>query len=143
MGQPARLLPAILAVALTGCATVGRGIPGPDVLVTLRQTGGFAGVDKRLTVTTHGDVRLVQARPRRLEAGGKLSTQELAALRRRLVAADFPGLPRQSVDERVIDGREFTLTYQGRTVTAGDGAIPHNLAPVIDQLTDVLARLGG
>jgi hypothetical protein len=104
------LIPVILAVALTGCRAAARGIPGPDVLVTFRQTGGIAGVDKRLTVTTHGDVRLVQARPRRREVGGKLSTEELAALRRRLVAADFRGLPRRSVNQQFRDGFEYTLS---------------------------------
>jgi hypothetical protein len=144
MSQRSRLLiPVILAVALTGCRAMGRGIPGPDVLVTFRQTGGIAGLDKRLTVTTHGDVRLLQARPRRPEVGGKLSTEELAALRRRLVAADFGGLPRRSVNQQVRDGFEYTLSYEGKTITVGDGAVPPNLTPVLDQLTDVLTRLGG
>jgi hypothetical protein len=150
MWQPSRPLAlAVLTVALTGCGLGRPGGPGPrsgrDVLVTFWQTGGIAGVDKRLTVTGQGDARLEQVRPRRLEADGRLGAEELAALRRRLAAADFPNLPRRSINQQVRDGFQYTLSYQGRTVTAGDGAVPGDLAPVIDQLTDLsdlLARHG-
>ena len=142
-GLTGLLVPAVLAVVCAGCGSAGGDSPGSGVLVTFRQTGGLAGVDRRLTITMQGDVRLDQVRPRRMERTGTLGAEQLAPLRSRLVAADVPHLPRRSVNEQMRDGFEYVLTYEGRTVTAGDGAIPAGLAPVINQLTEMLARLGG
>jgi hypothetical protein len=142
-GLTVLLIPAVLAVVCAGCSSASGDGPGGGVLVTFRQTGGFAGVDRRLTVTMQGDARLDQVRPRRMERTGRLGAEELAALQHRLVAADVPHLPRRNVNEQMRDGFEYVLTYEGRTVIAGDGAIPAGLAPVIDRLTEMLARLGG
>ena len=127
----------LLAAGLCGCAGAGGAPPG--TLVTFRVTGGLAGVDDRLTVTERGEVRVARARPPR-ERGGRLHDQELATLRGRLEAAGLRGLPRRGVDGLVRDGFEYTVSYEGAMVSAADGAIPPGLAPVIQQLSEILRR---
>ena len=112
MGRSRALGPLILAsLALAAPAAA-------QPLVTLRQTGGFAGVDETLVVkqsraasfTERGRTdrfKVPKKRMRRLRAG----LDDWAALR-----SAYPA------DRPVADGFQYAVTHAGHTVRTEDGA---------------------
>jgi len=89
------------------------------VLVSYQQTGGFAAVERGLTVRRSGavvsDGLAVKVK--------SLSPLRLRALRSALTAAAFPSLQdRYESDEPIADGFVYRIGYAGRTVQIEQGA---------------------
>jgi hypothetical protein len=109
-------------------------------LVGFQVSGGFAGVDDRLTIDKNGVATLTHR-------GGKvgsanLSEPELNQLKRALANAEFQALKPKYFSPNAYDSFEYTLTYSCRVVTADEGSIPRQLGPVIDQLRALATRVG-
>ncbi|AXE22966.1 hypothetical protein C0216_05410 [Streptomyces globosus] len=108
--------------------------PTAERLVTVTRSGGYAGKTTSLLVKGDGSwARLDgEARP---AGSGRLSPEDLAELRAALAAADFPRLPRVSMDGgTVFDGFTYVFVHAGREVATADGSIPAGLRPVLDAL---------
>jgi hypothetical protein len=108
-----------------------------DTLVSFTRTGGLAGNNDKLLVRPDGSYTITT---RQGSKDGKLTADELAALKAALVSVDFNKMPTDSGDGGVADGYTYTVTYNGRQVTAKDGAIPPALQPVISALGAFLSK---
>ncbi|WP_432988031.1 hypothetical protein [Dactylosporangium sp. CA-233914] len=108
-----------------------------DALVTFNRTGGLAGNNDTLTVKPDGSYTIQTRQGTRT---GKLTDEELAALKDALSSADFNKLPTVNDNGAVADAYTYTLTYAGKQITAKDGAIPPALAPVISALGAFLSK---
>lgn len=114
--------------------------PRSRLLVSYQRTGGFIGVDDRLSVARDG-------RAIRSERGGSpqefdLSPAELSELKAALEAANFPSLkPVYKPPFPISDGFVFTVTYNGKTVVVYEGAIvPAGLQQVIARLSQIFGN---
>ncbi|WP_433498412.1 hypothetical protein ACQP1K_26570 [Sphaerimonospora sp. CA-214678] len=103
------------------------------VLVRLRETGGFAGLDDRVTVYTNGCARF--------------SRRQTPAVKRCLTRGEMRelrgGLKRLRVgcSEKQPQGADFikyTLTYRGHS--AGRYTLPRTWGPVVRQLEKILQK---
>ncbi|MGH2942806.1 MAG: DUF6174 domain-containing protein [Solirubrobacteraceae bacterium] len=108
-------------------------------LVDYRRSGGFIGVDDRLSVAHNGLAT-------RTERGGapeefQLSPADLGALKDVLEAADFPSLkPVYKPPFPLSDGFVYTVTYRAKTVVVFEGAaIPAPLDAAIAALGQLFA----
>ena len=120
------------AVLLAGCAA-----QAPDVLASYSRVGGFANLDDSLTV--HRDGRVVVTR-RNGQCEFVLDRSELKRLEETLDAADLAGLDSQYLpDAAGADLMEYAVTYNGRTVSAADTAVPDQLWPVLELLNQMIA----
>lgn len=111
--------------------------PRPSLLVSYHRTGGFIGVDDRLSITSDGHV----TRTDRTGAVAEfdLSPAALSKLQDALEAADFPSLAEVYKPPFVVsDGFDFTITSHGRTVVVfAEADIPPALGAVIDRLSQI------
>ncbi|MEU8340731.1 hypothetical protein SAMN05443665_1007115 [Actinomadura meyerae] len=101
---------------------------GPDVLVTYQRTGGFAGIQEKVTVNNSGTA-LVNGRNLALDDG------EMSGLRdalRRIVTTDSSAAGCQ-----VADHFTYTLTYKGHRATRC--WLPSDWREAVERL-DALAR---
>ena len=108
--------------------------PSP-VLVSFRQTGGFVGIERSVTVRRSGAVVADNVRV------SPLSRARLTALRDALAAARWRTLKsRYAPEVHVADGFLYEITYAGRTIRIDQGAtVPPRLArPFV-----LLQRLAG
>jgi len=116
---------------------------GSDILVEYRRTGGIAGFDDYLIVRRNGEATLEKK-------GGvreiiTLDENMISRLQQAVNKAEFFDLDSQYRPARVIpDAFQYRITYQddGRrhTVETTDGAIPEQLAPVLDELNRIIAN---
>jgi len=112
--------------------------PRSRLIVAYQRTGGFIGVDDRLSVARNG-------RAIRTERGGApeefdVSPADLSELQDVLEAADFPSLkPVYKPPFPISDGFVFTITYRSKTVVAFEGAVPAALEPPIAVLSRLFA----
>ena len=100
--------------------------------VTVRRTGGIAGVDDRAVVTATGDVTLSTRKGR---AGScRLSATDLEEL------ADLAGRTRPgrtpAVDDDISDAFHYEIQSRGGTTSFGTGDNPR-------VVTDLIAAVGG
>jgi len=102
------------------------------VLVSLHQSGGFAGIDRSLVVERSGAV-VSTGLP---HAPSRLSPRTLTTLRDALVAARFATLARvYEPTVPIADGFTYRIAYAGRTVRIEQGAqLPTRLRRVFDLL---------
>ena len=112
-------------------------VTNSDTLITFNRTGGLAGNDDTLTVRPDGSYTIQTKQGSR---SGKLSADELAALKSALASTDFNKLPTQNDNGGVADGYTYKITYAGKQITAKDGAIPPALQPVISALGAFLSK---
>jgi hypothetical protein len=104
------------AVAAQGGAAAAR--PSP-VLVTYEQTGGFASIERGLTVRQSGAV-VSDGLPLKVK---HLTPARLRTLRTALADAHFATLhSHYASDEPIADGFVYRITYAGRTVSIDQGA---------------------
>lgn len=108
------------------------GLSGP---LTYSRGGGIAGRMDRLVVRPDGTARITTRR------GGErtieLTPRRLADLERDLRDADFGDAPTESQsDPPIPDTFGHRVVYEGRTVSADDGAMPKRLG-------DLMYGLGG
>jgi hypothetical protein len=111
--------------------------PRPSLLVSYHRTGGFIGVDDRLSITSDGHVTRTDRTGATAEFD--LSPAALSELQDALEAADFPSLKKVYKPPFVVsDGFDFTITSHGRTVVVfAEADIPPALAAVIDRLSQI------
>ncbi|GAA2396329.1 hypothetical protein GCM10010170_112020 [Dactylosporangium salmoneum] len=108
-----------------------------DTLVAFTRTGGLAGANDKLTVRPDGSYTI---QTKSGSKDGKLSGDELAALKAALLSTDFNKMPTVNDNGSVADGYTYTITYAGKQITAKDGAIPPALQPVISALGGFLSK---
>ncbi|MFH9737241.1 hypothetical protein ACH4MA_06060 [Streptomyces roseolus] len=104
------------------------------VLVEVAVSGGFAGVDNRLTVREDGSwtLRSRNKEPRT----GRMDAEGLAALRAALEDPAYARVPERPSGRPVADGFQYAVTHHDRTVVAGDGERPAALQRVFDALPE-------
>jgi hypothetical protein len=114
--------------------------PRPSLLVSYHRTGGFIGVDDRLSITSGGHVTRTDRTGATVEFD--LSPAALSELQGLLAAADFPSLAKvYKPPFTVSDGFDFTITSQGRTVMVfAEATIPPALDAVIHRLTEIFGE---
>jgi hypothetical protein len=102
--------------------------PPSAVLVSFQQTGGFAAIERGLTVRRSGDV-VSDGLPVKVK---QLSPTRLRTLRAALTASGFASLrDRYESDEPIADGFVYRLGYRGNMVEIEQGAtLPLRLARV-------------
>ncbi|GAA0727634.1 hypothetical protein [Dactylosporangium roseum] len=112
-------------------------VPAGDVLVTFTRQGGIAGVNDRLVVRGDGGYSLQTRGGTRT---GKLTAEQLTALKAALAAVDINKVPSVNDGGTVADGFTYRIIYNGREVVAEDGAIPPALQPVFGALSAIVSK---
>src|SRR4051794_40851598 len=109
--------------------------PSP-VLVTFEQTGGFAAIERGLTVRRSGAV-VSDGLPLKAR---QLSTARMARLRMLLGDAHFATLERRyEADEPIADGFVYRISYGGRSVQIDEDAkLPARLAGLFALLRSLM-----
>jgi hypothetical protein len=103
------------AAAVVGCARDTSAAATPvGTLVTMDVSGGYAGVDRGVTVAQDGSCTVRERNETR--AADRLGRDELARLRGLLEDADLATQPSRSIDPHLRDGFRYRLRYRGRTV---------------------------
>jgi hypothetical protein len=112
----------------------------PSLLVSYHRTGGFIGVDDRLSITTDGHVTRTDRTGATVEYD--LPPAALSELQALVQAADFPSLAKVYKPPFIVsDGFDFTLTSQGRTVKVfAEANIPPALGALIDRLSQIFGN---
>jgi len=108
-----------------------------DTLVMFTRTGGLAGNNDSLTVKPDGSYTIQTKQGTKT---GKLTDEELGALKTALATTDFDKMPTVNDNGAVADAYTYTITYGGKQITAKDGSIPPALAPVISALGGFLSK---
>jgi hypothetical protein len=111
--------------------------PRPSLLVSYHRTGGFIGVDDRLSIASDG--RVTRTDRNGMPEEFDLSPTALSELQDALEGANFPSL--KSVYKppfTLSDGFVYTVTYQSKTVVVYEEAIiPAALQQVIARLSQI------
>jgi hypothetical protein len=111
---------ALLSVLLLATAASADAM-SPSALVSFRQTGGFAGLDRGLVVARSGDVTSDGLPLKKAH----LTRLELAKLKLALTNARFAGLAKTYESEQPIaDGFIYRIAYAGHVVAIEEGAKP-------------------
>ncbi|MFJ3975557.1 hypothetical protein [Streptomyces sp. NPDC090021] len=110
-------------------------VPAPgETLVRVTRSGGFAGETHTLVVKGDGSWSRLDAKAKG-EGTGKLSEQELTALRTALREADFPAQPRIATGgPKIYDGFFYAFVHGGYEVAGGQGALSPELVRVVAAL---------
>ena len=126
------MLAALFALAVV--APQAASAPSP-VLVSFRQTGGFVGVERSVTVRRSGAVTAKNVHV------STLSHARFTALRDALEAARWKTLKSSYAPEvHVADGFLYAITYGGRTIRIDQGA---TLPPRLARPFVLLQRIAG
>ena len=135
----------ILIAAAAGCTetlpAVTNSSEAPTILIDYHRTGGIAGFDDRLVIFGNGEA-VVQTRSR--SSSFTVNSSELAALSSLFDKASFAGLDKKYTAQ--FSGNDYftyVITYQGKSVTMQDTAIPSNLGPIIAELNRIIAENAG
>jgi hypothetical protein len=111
---------------------------GDGVLVELATSGGIDGRGMgNLVVSTSGEVQHT-GRDGQV-AQDTLDPGELDALTDLLASTDFAGLPEEP-EAICADGILYTVLYQQQTGEADSCTVPDGLAPLLDNLRDLISR---
>lgn len=110
-------------------------VPAPgETLVRVTRSGGFAGETHTVIVKGDGSWSRLDAKAEP-EGTGKLSEQELAALRTALREADFARQPRIATGgPKIYDGFFYAFVHGGYEVAGEQGSLPPALVKVADAL---------
>ncbi|MFB7169885.1 hypothetical protein ACFCYM_03495 [Streptomyces sp. NPDC056254] len=124
-----------------GTGTGASPVPAPgETLVRVTRSGGFAGETHALVVKGDGSWSRLDGKARP-EGTGKLSEQELAALRTALREADFARLPKVATGgPKIYDGFFYTFTHGGYEVAGEQGSLPPALERVARALPPFTER---
>jgi hypothetical protein len=111
-----------------------------SLLVSYERTGGFIGVDDRLSITSDGHVTRTDRFGDTSEFD--LSPGDLSELKNLLEAADFPSLAGVYKPKFVVsDGFDFTIRSHDKTVVVfAEATIPPALAAVINRLSQIFGN---
>ena len=136
------VLVAVAALAVLAAASLAPAGPAPaKTLVRYEKSGGFAGIQVRLSVSAAGSASVTRGRlgdDRRY----KLTSTQLRGLRRALRDARFSTLrARYAPKVQIADGFTRSVRYAGRRVTVQDGAKPPaRLRELLDRLEKLTSR---
>ena len=131
----------IAAVMISGCLgsrtpPVSRS-PVPSVLVDFYRTGGIAGLQDRLVIFDNG-VAIVSGRTGNHEI--ELNQTDIDRIILLFDQGRFLTLQGNYTGRHgSADLVRYTLSYQNKTVSAEDTAIPASIQPVIDELNRIIA----
>src|SRR3954452_21677943 len=118
----------LTAFVVLACAVPSATATPSSVLVTFEQTGGFAGIERGMSVTRSGKV-VSDGLP---VTTSHLTSARLALLKQRLADAHWATLrTTYEPDAPISDGFVYKLTYAGRTIRIEQGAtsLPLRLTP--------------
>jgi hypothetical protein len=123
---------AVVASASSTCAATS------PALVTFEQTGGFAGIERGMSVRRSGAV-VSDGLPVTVS---RLSPARLGTFRQRLVDARWATLETTyEADSPISDGYVFKITYAGRTIRVEEGST--SLPPRLARVYAMLERIAG
>lgn len=128
--------PAAPGAPATTTAPTSGGAAAATILVDYRKSGGFAGLEEHLVVTSDGHATV--------EGKGPTRTKQLdpATMRELTAALEQAGLdrlqPRYDPPVKGNDLFEYAITYRGRTVTVSDTEIPPRLRPLLTELNRIM-----
>jgi hypothetical protein len=128
-------LAAIAFSVITGCATVNSQAPA---LVEYERSGGIAGRQDRLVVHVDGSARRYRrGAPTTFTVSGDTLTQ----LRQLLQGIRFDTLRAEYLPPRPgADLFEYVVVYAKRSIRTMDTAVPPELQPLIQLLSDLVNR---
>jgi len=130
-----RTLGATALVVLVATVSSSAAASPSSPLVRFEQTGGFAGIERGMTVQPSGRV-VSDGLPITVS---RLSPARLDLLRERLADARW-GTLRARYDSSISDAYVYRITYAGRTIRIEEGAtLPLRLA----RLDAMLERIAG
>lgn len=143
-GDPAKQPAASGNVTPRAPSTTGSASPGPSehqaakVMIAYSRSGGFAGMQDQVTIDESGTVSI---RRRDQMRESPLDPEKFRAIKAAFEAAGFSKLE-ESYTARGADLFTYVITYQDRTVTAMDSAVPPSLEPLIGLLNEIIATSG-
>jgi heat shock protein HslJ len=118
-----------------------KGAPDPDekpVLVEFTRTGGFAGFNDALTIYQDGSAVVTR---KEFTREITLTADELVTIRQLLQDASFGSLlPDYPPAAPGADYFTYTVTYEGKTVTAQDTGVPESLQALITELGTLVSE---
>jgi heat shock protein HslJ len=118
-----------------------KGAPDTDekyVLVEFTRTGGFAGFNDALIIYQDGSAVVTR---KEFTREITLTADELSTIRQLLQDASFGSLlPDYPPAAPGADYFTYTLTYEGKTVTAQDTGVPEALQPLIEELGTLVSE---
>jgi heat shock protein HslJ len=109
-----------------------------SVLVEFTRTGGFAGFNDALTIYQDGSAVVTR---KEFTREITLTADELSTIRQLLQDASFGSL--QADYPPAAPGADYftyTVTYEGKTVTAQDTGVPESLQPLIEALGTLVSE---
>ena len=110
--------------------------PVPSVLVDYYRTGGIAGLQDRLVIFDNG-VAIVSSRTVNQEI--ELNQTDITRIIQLFDQGRFSALEgNYSGRHGSADLIKYTITYNNKTVSAEDTAIPPSIQPVIDELNRII-----
>jgi heat shock protein HslJ len=108
----------------------------PDHLIEYSRTGGFAGFDDHLVLSSDGSGTVTRKETARSVQVPEPVMRELSA---HLIGAEFQSLDDwYPAPEEGADFFTYSLTYQGKTVMTEDTGIPAVLVPIINILDEIV-----
>ena len=143
MSARPRTVPRALALALLASLLVAAPASA-KTLVRYDRSGGIAGIQETMTISTGGSVRVTGQRGASAATSYRLSAKNLRGIKRRLRDARFSTLRARYVSrEPIADGITQSVNYARRSVTVGDGAKPpERLRRLLSRLSQLAARRG-
>jgi len=111
---------------------------GKSVLVEFTRTGGFAGFNDALTLYQDGSALVTR---KEFTREITLTADELSTIRQLIQDASFGSLqPDYPPEAPGADYFTYTVTYEGKTVTAQDTGVPESLQPLIEALGTLVSE---
>ncbi len=108
----------------------------PSQLIEYRRTGGYAGFDDYLVLSSDGSGTVVRKETERSVQVPELVMRDLTS---HIDAADFPSLrDRYPAPREGADYFTYSLTCSGKTVVTEDTGVPAVLVPIINILNDIV-----
>ena len=132
---PLAILASFLGTTVIGCVddTVSQ---ESSSLIEYHRSGGFRGVDDRLTIDTDGKATLTR---NGTATDVTIEPSIVNRLRGIMQEIEFDKLEREyQPPGRGADVYEYSITYQGHTVRAKETALPQVLHPIVELLDRVL-----
>lgn len=126
----------LAAVLLTATHATRAPAAGKSTLVTFHRSGGFIGVDDRVTVKSN---RRFTVRSRGSSARHKrLSVAAMRKLRHALKEARLDEPLAQGPPSGCADCFYYTITYQGHRVQLSEDRVPDRMRPAINRLSRLI-----
>lgn len=123
----------------------GRNLSDQEVLISLQITGGFAGVNQRLTIFTDGLAFFEDYRPANVRFLNYLTLAEFSQLQALFQDNDFVHLDARYLDANAMDVLYYNITYRqneaSHQVATDYLSAPAGLREIIDSLNKIIQKL--